>query len=201
MLRLRGHLQPDPAGDGHAPAGSARSRNIVATGADAVVTANPGCIIQIVQGLRAKGVAVEVLHIVELLDQAYGGAVRARSGGAGLTWRMARVWAIDQRRICRPAKTALVHGQLDGRGALPPRRRGLRHRRRVPAPGRQPLRGLGRGRHRHLPAPRLGVRPALGRVHDHARRESVPRYTVTVEDGAIYLEEPMREPGSRDAPD
>ena len=39
-----------------------------------MVTANPGCIIQIVQGLRAKGLAVEVLHIVELLDQAYGGA-------------------------------------------------------------------------------------------------------------------------------
>ena len=56
--------------------------NIEATKADAVVTANPGCIIQIVQGLRAKGDAVEVLHIVELLDQAYGGAPSAR-GAAG----------------------------------------------------------------------------------------------------------------------
>ena len=35
-----------------------------------------------VQGLRAKGDAVEVLHIVELLDQAYGGAPSAR-GAAG----------------------------------------------------------------------------------------------------------------------
>ena len=52
--------------------------NIEATKADAVVTSNPGCIIQIVQGLRAKGNAVEVLHIVELLDQAYGGAPSAR---------------------------------------------------------------------------------------------------------------------------
>ena len=41
--------------------------------ADAVVTANPGCIIQIVQGLRAKGSPIQVLHIVELLDQAYRG--------------------------------------------------------------------------------------------------------------------------------
>ena len=41
-----------------------------ATGADAVVTANPGCIIQIAQGLAAKGSPVQVLHIVELLDQA-----------------------------------------------------------------------------------------------------------------------------------
>jgi glycolate oxidase iron-sulfur subunit len=56
--------------------------NIEATKADAVVTSNPGCIIQILQGLRAKGDAVEVLHIVELLDQAYGGApsVRRASG-------------------------------------------------------------------------------------------------------------------------
>jgi glycolate oxidase iron-sulfur subunit len=45
--------------------------NIAATGADAVVTANPGCIIQIAQGLLARGTPVEVLHIVELLDQAY----------------------------------------------------------------------------------------------------------------------------------
>jgi glycolate oxidase iron-sulfur subunit len=56
--------------------------NIEATKADAVVTSNPGCIIQIVQGLRAKGEAVEVLHIVELLDQAYGGAPSVR-GAAG----------------------------------------------------------------------------------------------------------------------
>jgi glycolate oxidase iron-sulfur subunit len=47
--------------------------NIESTRADGVVTANPGCIIQIAQGLRAKGAPVEVLHIVELLDRAYGG--------------------------------------------------------------------------------------------------------------------------------
>jgi glycolate oxidase iron-sulfur subunit len=55
--------------------------NIEATKADAVITSNPGCIIQIVQGLRAKGDAVEVLHIVELLDEAYGGRPAAREAG------------------------------------------------------------------------------------------------------------------------
>jgi Fe-S oxidoreductase len=35
------------------------------------VTANPGCIIQIAQGLAAKGSPIQVLHLVELLDQAY----------------------------------------------------------------------------------------------------------------------------------
>jgi glycolate oxidase iron-sulfur subunit len=48
--------------------------HVRATGADAVVTANPGCIIQIIQGLRAKGSPIRVLHIVELLDQAYRGS-------------------------------------------------------------------------------------------------------------------------------
>ena len=46
--------------------------NIRATGADAVVTANPGCIIQIQQGLEDGVRPVRVLHIVELLDEAYG---------------------------------------------------------------------------------------------------------------------------------
>jgi len=47
--------------------------HVRATGADAVITANPGCIIQIAQGLAAQGSPIEVLHIVEILDQAYGG--------------------------------------------------------------------------------------------------------------------------------
>ena len=44
--------------------------HVRATGADAVITANPGCIIQIAQGLAAQGSPIEVLHLVELLDQA-----------------------------------------------------------------------------------------------------------------------------------
>lgn len=46
--------------------------HVVETGAEAVITANPGCILQIQQGLRARGRNVAVLHIVEVLDQAYG---------------------------------------------------------------------------------------------------------------------------------
>jgi glycolate oxidase iron-sulfur subunit len=47
--------------------------HIVETGAQAVITANPGCILQIQQGLRARGCNVKVFHIVEILNQAYGG--------------------------------------------------------------------------------------------------------------------------------
>ena len=42
------------------------------TGAEAVVTANPGCILQIQAGLAAHRSGVRVLHLVELLARAYG---------------------------------------------------------------------------------------------------------------------------------
>jgi glycolate oxidase iron-sulfur subunit len=45
--------------------------NVRATGAQAVVTANPGCIIQIAQGLAAEGTPIQVLHLAEVLDEAY----------------------------------------------------------------------------------------------------------------------------------
>jgi glycolate oxidase iron-sulfur subunit len=43
-----------------------------------VVTANPGCILQIQAGLRAHGDAMRVLHLVEILDRAYAAAEDAR---------------------------------------------------------------------------------------------------------------------------
>ena len=46
-------------------------RHVLATGATALVTANPGCILQIQQGLRQAGSTIEVLHLVEILDRAY----------------------------------------------------------------------------------------------------------------------------------
>ena len=46
-------------------------RNVESTGADVVVTANPGCILQIQAGLRAQGRERPVLHLVEVLDRAY----------------------------------------------------------------------------------------------------------------------------------
>ena len=46
-------------------------RHVLATGAGALVTANPGCILQIQQGLRQASSPIEVLHLVEILDRAY----------------------------------------------------------------------------------------------------------------------------------
>jgi glycolate oxidase iron-sulfur subunit len=44
---------------------------IVRTGATIVVTANPGCAIQVTAGLREAGYPATVQHLVELLDEAY----------------------------------------------------------------------------------------------------------------------------------
>lgn len=45
--------------------------HIVSTGADCVVSANPGCQIQLQWGMNRKNLSMEVLHIAELLDRAY----------------------------------------------------------------------------------------------------------------------------------
>ena len=41
---------------------------------DFVATGNPGCMMQLERGLRARGLPARVVHPVELLDRAYGGA-------------------------------------------------------------------------------------------------------------------------------
>ncbi len=46
-------------------------RHIISIGASLVATANPGCIIQIVSGLRCQGLQVRVAHPVTLLAEAY----------------------------------------------------------------------------------------------------------------------------------
>jgi glycolate oxidase iron-sulfur subunit len=44
------------------------------TKAQAIVTANPGCMIQLTAGTASRGTGQEVLHVVELLDRAMGGS-------------------------------------------------------------------------------------------------------------------------------
>lgn len=50
------------------------------TGAATVVTANPGCAMQLRTSLRRNGIDAEVRHIAEILDQAYGGRESAERG-------------------------------------------------------------------------------------------------------------------------
>ena len=51
-------------------------RNAAKTEAQVIVTANPGCYIQLKQGVREQGANLQVIHIADLLDQAYGGPAK-----------------------------------------------------------------------------------------------------------------------------
>jgi glycolate oxidase iron-sulfur subunit len=45
--------------------------NVARSGAEIVATGNPGCLLQIAQGIRERRLAMEVLHPIEILDSAY----------------------------------------------------------------------------------------------------------------------------------
>jgi len=49
-----------------------KMEHLLATGARAVVAPNPGCSMQLAYGARRKGVELQQLHVVDLLDRAYG---------------------------------------------------------------------------------------------------------------------------------
>ena len=47
-----------------------KTSHLLATGARLVVTGNPGCMLQMAAGLRARGAAIPVRHTVEVLAEA-----------------------------------------------------------------------------------------------------------------------------------
>ena len=57
-------VEPDTARE----LGERKARNVVTTGADAVVSSNPGCLLQLRSGLAQVGRPLPTLHLVELLD-------------------------------------------------------------------------------------------------------------------------------------
>lgn len=59
--------------------GDRKVRNVMATPATEVVTANPGCAMQLRTSLRRNGSSATVRHIVEVLDEAYGGEAAERN--------------------------------------------------------------------------------------------------------------------------
>ena len=48
-----------------------KMENVNRTGADVIATANPGCILQLRAGVHLHGKGQRVVHVVELLDEAY----------------------------------------------------------------------------------------------------------------------------------
>jgi glycolate oxidase iron-sulfur subunit len=51
-----------------------KAQHVIGSGAQALVSANPGCLLHIASGLRRAGHPLPVLHIVELIDAALGTA-------------------------------------------------------------------------------------------------------------------------------
>jgi glycolate oxidase iron-sulfur subunit len=64
-------LNPEPARE----LGDRKARNIVATGADVLVTANPGCLMQVASAIERSGHPMTLAHTVEVLDA----SIRGRS--------------------------------------------------------------------------------------------------------------------------
>jgi glycolate oxidase iron-sulfur subunit len=52
---------------------ASKMKSVKTTGATIVATANPGCMLQLRAGVRLHGSGQRVLHVVEVLDEAYGG--------------------------------------------------------------------------------------------------------------------------------
>jgi glycolate oxidase iron-sulfur subunit len=52
---------------------------IASSRANTIVTANPGCMMQLDRGVRRVGIRADIKHVVELIDEAYGGAPAATS--------------------------------------------------------------------------------------------------------------------------
>jgi glycolate oxidase iron-sulfur subunit len=57
-------LNPEPARE----LGDRKARNIATTGAALLVTANPGCLMQVASSLERQGTAIGMAHTVEVLD-------------------------------------------------------------------------------------------------------------------------------------
>jgi glycolate oxidase iron-sulfur subunit len=82
-----------------------KMNNIAATGAEVIATGNPGCMMQIALGARQRGMNLEVVHPIQLLDEAY------RAGG--LYTMPTRDIAAEQRQK-RSILAALIAGFLLG---------------------------------------------------------------------------------------
>jgi glycolate oxidase iron-sulfur subunit len=51
-----------------------KMQSVAATGAAAVVAPNPGCMLQLRSGARQSDSGLEVYHLMDLIDRAYGKA-------------------------------------------------------------------------------------------------------------------------------
>jgi glycolate oxidase iron-sulfur subunit len=67
-------LKPEPARE----LGDRKAANVIATGAELLITANPGCLMQVDSALRRRGNAIALAHTVEVLDASISGVASER---------------------------------------------------------------------------------------------------------------------------
>ncbi len=65
--------EPEPAQE----LGERKARNVLKTQADALATSNPGCLLQITNGLARAGHTMPAMHIIELIDASIRGVIPA----------------------------------------------------------------------------------------------------------------------------
>lgn len=66
-------IEPEPAQQ----LGDRKVQNVLATGADVLATSNPGCLLQIMNGLQRAGKSMPAVHPVELVDASIRGVLPA----------------------------------------------------------------------------------------------------------------------------
>jgi glycolate oxidase iron-sulfur subunit len=74
-------LNPQPARE----LGDRKARNVLATGAPLLVTANPGCLMQVASSIERLGGRIRLAHTVEVLDASIRGLPPERIGSAAGT--------------------------------------------------------------------------------------------------------------------
>jgi glycolate oxidase iron-sulfur subunit len=63
-------VEPEPA----AELGDRKAANVLATGADLLVTSNPGCLMQLCDAMARRGQHLATAHVAEVLDASVRGA-------------------------------------------------------------------------------------------------------------------------------
>ena len=77
-------VEPEPARE----LADRKVRNLLTTGADALVSSNPGCLLQIMSSLQQAGHQMSAFHLVEVLDASITGRIPSgRSGRKGRSGR------------------------------------------------------------------------------------------------------------------
>jgi glycolate oxidase iron-sulfur subunit len=102
-------LFPEPARE----LGDRKARNIGSTGAQLLVTANPGCLMQVASSLQRQGTSIGMAHTIEVLDASIRGLpvdTLTAGGATGAAPSPQRSSRLLSRRLRRRAEPSAATG-------------------------------------------------------------------------------------------